>query len=316
MKSLGMYKLFYVLSVVLPGLFAIKINVNTATTSSLPAPEALVTPIAVGSESKTALSGSRELGLLGGSNAPTSSEEVRIDNRVVESTIFHTTFWIRCPKVAEIKAMDNDPLHYVQIAGRYRPRLADSPSGGLRAWLHSCRKCRCDEDTGELIPAARPVGFEDPGLAVPDAWSRCIYPDHPTRCAQWIATMLQPEVDSTKTIREYQNALNNIKDGYKLKMPDYEWNPAPRFSMSWNKGPGGYSQHNAAAGETNYEFRQLAPGTKEPYFLEGPIDYGDSLGASQLGRNFGYLGYTKPGSGIFKRESPQEAQHDDHEGHP
>ncbi|KAK6534292.1 hypothetical protein TWF281_005620 [Arthrobotrys megalospora] len=87
--------------------------------------------------------------------------------------------------------------------------------------------------------------------------------------------MKQPRIEPGNSITDYQNALNNVPLGVKLAHSQYEWNLAPQFSMSWQyltgkQGEGvevGLSDSLGLAGPNNWE---LVPGTKEPYYVEGP----------------------------------------------
>ncbi|KAK6523921.1 hypothetical protein TWF281_001885 [Arthrobotrys megalospora] len=79
--------------------------------------------------------------------------------------------------------------------------------------------------------------------------------------------MRQPEIVVGNSITDYQNALNNIPLKIKLAHMNYEWKLGEKFSMSWQQI---HDRQGGGSQVTNNRHRELVPGTKEPYYVEGP----------------------------------------------
>ncbi|KAK6529762.1 hypothetical protein TWF281_008923 [Arthrobotrys megalospora] len=183
--------------------------------------------------------------------------------RVVDPSIFY--IWlITCPSGEELVASINfDPANYPQIDGRTRPRYwtYSDPRRRLLDATKRCKNCKCDED-GTIIPDLdRDVARE--WLCRTDTIAReC---RHWHRC-QCLLFMRQPDVEPGNSITDYQNALNNLPYNIKTAAPGYEWKISDRFSMTWQ-----YTGNPQSGGQYNVpNDRVLVPGTKEPYYLEGP----------------------------------------------
>lgn len=118
--------------------------------------------------------------------------------------------------------------------------------------------------------------------------------------------MLQPGVEQGNSISSYQRALDKIPFAVKQQYPGYAWEPAPLFSMSWkNLG----SVPDAPPYTDN---RELVPGTKEPYYVEGR-DQGRTWEWPGLGAFLGEFGLNLA-SRFSKRdtEKPDEAREVSH----
>ncbi|KAK6523714.1 hypothetical protein TWF281_001686 [Arthrobotrys megalospora] len=243
--------------------------------------------------------------------SPRVGEEKNIDERVVSSTIFHTEFAVRCPTPEGVLGMDTNPANYPTIGIRRRPDFFMDYStirgrrNAVQRWIMMCRRCHCDQENGEMIP--NPVA---------PYWSYCADDAAVLKCEEWFdcfctVYMNQPQIRPENSIADYQDALNRILEAVKQQHPSYKWNPpqAPGISMTWNSGP--YSKGNQHAEEED-NYRQLVPGTKEPYYLEGPGKGRSNAWPWEDGSFLGgYGGYGGYGSKITKRESMGESQDED-----
>ncbi|EPS35985.1 hypothetical protein H072_10540 [Dactylellina haptotyla CBS 200.50] len=141
-----------------------------------------------------------------------------------------------------------------------------------------CSSCICDE-TGRL----RFSGYgKPPGTK---RLKHCTSDAGADACAQFFACfcfaeLAQPTATTVGlTVVHYQNALNAIPLTIKLKNPGYSW--------KWGGQELRWSEETMKLRSNN---RRLVPGTKEPYYVEGPGN-GDrwswlenlNLGSSSLG---------------------------------
>ncbi|RVD83456.1 uncharacterized protein DFL_007842 [Arthrobotrys flagrans] len=78
--------------------------------------------------------------------------------------------------------------------------------------------------------------------------------------------MNQRDMDPSISIAEYQDALNNLPFAVKRTRPNYGWKYGHNDVMKW--------QYDTAYPPSSWfdsaNHRELAPGTNEPYYLEGP----------------------------------------------
>ncbi|KAK6340130.1 hypothetical protein TWF730_001901 [Orbilia blumenaviensis] len=81
--------------------------------------------------------------------------------------------------------------------------------------------------------------------------------------------MYQPKPQPGSSVKAYQDALDNIPWLVKIQNPAYRWSPTEmgEFSMSWK--PLGSSSQDGSGDPAGFD-KELLPGTKEPYYLEGP----------------------------------------------
>ncbi|KAK6362021.1 hypothetical protein TWF730_005724 [Orbilia blumenaviensis] len=191
------------------------------------------------------------------------ADGVTWSKREVSSSIFFR--WrVVCPTHHQIIGMPKNPDEYPKFKGRRRMdfnKVIDPASSALQA-RKQCMNCLC---TQEGVMIKNPVMPKLNGY-----WCRQDYMVQ--RCPVWFncrcqAEMLQPAIELGISIDDYQNALNNIPSSVKLAFWNYEWKLADRFSMSWqylNRQEGG------GGGNAAEETIELAPGTKEPYYVEGP----------------------------------------------
>ncbi|KAK6362134.1 hypothetical protein TWF730_005831 [Orbilia blumenaviensis] len=220
-----------------------------------------------------------------------------ISKRAVGSNIFFN--WsVVCAPPGDVVRMPSDPNLYPIIASLRRPDLSSphmrEPVQRVRDVHNGCRHCLCTSE-GEMVrnPLPHPTGRE---AVACKAWYRI------QRCQVWYACrcqleMRQPRIEPGNSIRDYQNALNQIPTWVKLSAPYYEWNLAPRFTMSWQYLSKEERTGNADAGPLGLpepNNRMLVPGEKEPYYLEGPSQgtarewmKGSLLREGALGRGFG-----------------------------
>ncbi|KAK6529761.1 hypothetical protein TWF281_008922 [Arthrobotrys megalospora] len=112
--------------------------------------------------------------------------------------------------------------------------------------------------------------------------------------------MHQPQIEPGNSITDYQEALNNLPSGVKGARPNYEWNLAEGFSMTWQ-----YSGDSLPANQMAAD-RYLVPGTKEPHYLEGPTK-GDIWGTGWAENSFFGEGFRGSALQQVKRDSSNEA---------
>ncbi|KAK6522904.1 hypothetical protein TWF281_002331 [Arthrobotrys megalospora] len=197
--------------------------------------------------------------------------------------------------------MDKDPNAYPVVGGMRRP-AGTQPRGAFYNNRVRCENCLCS-DEGDMYPNPVPPGKWD--------YTWCKVQDTPLRCQLWFkcfcqATMHQPEIERGNSITSYQNALNDIPFRAKAQHPGFHWNPADRFSMTWlsmAKRPAG------SEGEAPSQ-RELVPGTKEPYYLEGPSGERDrewlESKLTGLGTRLGGLGSGSGSVAHWKRSELEE----------
>ncbi|KAK6544020.1 hypothetical protein TWF694_000734 [Orbilia ellipsospora] len=205
--------------------------------------------------------------------AAESNQKKQLRKRI-DPDIFYEVF-IECPSFDQILQMDDDPTHYPVFEGgpRRRPTFRHRPpdrsirnNWGRRSVR--CRNCLCDRETGAMIP--NPVRRH---YAIVDG--SCTNQGVANRCMAWygchcVWNLLQPPQATDISVVDYQDALNKIPKVIKDTNPNWRWNsigPDGPSLMKW--------QSSAAGGQAQSDLiysdhRRLAPGTKEPYYVEGP----------------------------------------------
>ncbi|KAF3908740.1 hypothetical protein AA313_de0207027 [Arthrobotrys entomopaga] len=195
-----------------------------------------------------------------------------------------------------------DEIHFWYIAFESR-ELAEHYIARRQA---VCQRCICT-NLGEMTPLSDiqalnvrvPViggGGEAMYLqpACPDeqavAVCKAVY-----RCYCFARLLRQDRIAKLRGVPgdEIRQALNQISNTVKMRNPGWEYrkNPGDAESFRWDP----IDSH-----ESN-NYRRLAPGTKEPYFIEGP----DQLG---FGQSWTWLqGLKGVGLGLKKREDSSGA---------
>ncbi|KAF3209130.1 hypothetical protein TWF106_011099 [Orbilia oligospora] len=217
----------------------------------------------------------------------TISPAKRTDGPINPNIFYSTHLFIQCATVEELGVMDDDPLNYQTFIypPQRRPRIYTGDDGTVllhehsasrrslrNFWLRKCRDCLCDPASHRVI---RKPYYEVPnsqGVYAPPR-TACTNIETPPKCENWFncrcvveISLQQPPRFREVTAEDYQDALDNIPDHVKNLDPNYVWRPSPGWAMTWNKNEGGGSRGGQA------HHRELAPGTKEPYYLEGPDD--------------------------------------------
>ncbi|KAK6348908.1 hypothetical protein TWF730_009671 [Orbilia blumenaviensis] len=212
-------------------------------------------------------------------------DEHQNQSRVVPPAIFFSVA-VSCPNPGNMLALQPmpGPLAYrsfpqldvylpdnrmLTISGE-RPSLSSDFANVLRSvrvstwWYNTCKSCRCNIETGRLEP------FEgDPALLVtrPGCW--CNY------------EMRQPEMAEGTPVSDYIDALERIPFPAQFQNRHYRWDdkgtgyePFTGRKNSQTDQSLPSDELNSYDGIGNWNIRspskQLAPGTKQPYYLEGP----------------------------------------------
>ncbi|KAK6520716.1 hypothetical protein TWF506_000963 [Arthrobotrys conoides] len=240
----------------------------------------------------------------------TTTDQI-FNNRAVGSKIFYT--WkVFCPDaIYVLTKMPRDPSSYPTIDGRrredYMAGLASPPKASkmrMRAKIMSCENCDCS-DQGDLIGTVRRVGGRQ-AICASDPW-------YTTECKEWYGcrcevTMHQPDYDPGITVEDYQNALDGVPFWAKAQNPYWEWIPSNGggFSLSWKGLSGEASGYNPPV-DSGQTVKELVPGTKEPYYLEGPDQFDPVQEKSLGGLGSPFWGYEGIGSGsAWKRSNTGE----------
>ncbi|KAK6508221.1 hypothetical protein TWF506_010320 [Arthrobotrys conoides] len=223
---------------------------------------------------------------------------------------------VQCATVDELIALDDDPSLYRSFRTRPQQRPAFGLNEGINEhafrmrrthWLRKCQDCKCDFLTGKLT-----FNRETNRMSV-SAMRRlqiCDMKGTPIRCEYWLncrcvfsVRMQQPQRLPGITVEEYQDVLDRIPDPFKNSNPDYVWRPSPGWEMTWTKP----NQDGQSHGQATH--RELVPGTKEPYYLEGPDD--DDTGFRGLpGRFYSDRDITSPfgkSSYVKRADDPKKA---------
>ncbi|EPS42922.1 hypothetical protein H072_3045 [Dactylellina haptotyla CBS 200.50] len=201
-----------------------------------------------------------------------------LQNRVfINPTLFYSENAIlECLKVPAIMRLAG-PWAEFPPRGRLsarRPEFGDMPlniaDSRARAWRRICLNCLCDPGTGRVVlnPDGRDRGYIYAGY-------ECRHEGTPERCEAWFGCecewqMHQPPKFPGVKVSDYQDALNGIPDLIKSKNPSYVWE---KYGLSWEKDLGDAAADATADATSNFEFstnRRLVPGTREPYYVEGP----------------------------------------------
>ncbi|KAK6336699.1 hypothetical protein TWF718_009490 [Orbilia javanica] len=171
-------------------------------------------------------------------------------------------------------ATDQDSSNYPVIKNMDRPSLDTTTVNRYRAevlrTIARCRNCICTDDGGMALNPEFSRMPARPGRGIGcNRW----YLVH--KCIQWYdcycaARMHQPDIEPGVSLQDYQNALNGIPDAVKDMHPNYEWNLIERFSMTWRQPRIKEEGNDRNMAFKHIDDRQLVPGTKEPYYLEGP----------------------------------------------
>ncbi|KAF3308270.1 hypothetical protein TWF173_001585 [Orbilia oligospora] len=200
---------------------------------------------------------------------PDDDTSLGFSTRAVSSKIFYG--WIRfCPEMTYvINEMDPDSNVYPRLGPasydrRPDPRVRPGPTfTRMQRQRSLCAYCDCTEQ-GDLVTTPR---------VPPSTTAHCSVDYILQRCKLWYNCVCQiimrdPKYDPDTTIEEYQDALNRVPFWAKAQNPAWRWTPrnAGGFSMTW-EGLGTESTVPWLIEETE---RELVPGTKEPYYLEGP----------------------------------------------
>ncbi|KAK6505733.1 hypothetical protein TWF481_007625 [Arthrobotrys musiformis] len=183
--------------------------------------------------------------------------------RAVDSEIFFK-WTVVCPSHFRMIAMSREVSSYPEIKGRKRPDLLNLPSGRAhvkaKGIYTSCTRCICN-DNGRIKRTPERLSYTK------WAGNGCREAAVPTKCELWYskceATMYEPEADPGISVEEYQEALDNIPLDIKIANSGWTWKHSSDRSMSWR-----YTFNKD--GDTRSTERYLVPGTKEPYYLEGP----------------------------------------------
>ncbi|KAK6525762.1 hypothetical protein TWF281_010807 [Arthrobotrys megalospora] len=240
--------------------------------------------------------------------------------REIESSVFYTPWEVVCPSLEGLLEMNPNPKSYRKISSFQRPDITKSkdPRVVARRYLRKCENCICDQIEGTMMPNPEiPQDITEAYKKAIEKGLNQVWCDSwfmVDKCRLWFdcicsTTMLQPGVKPGNSISSYQRALDKIPFSVKQQYPGYTWEPAPRFSMSWK------SLGSAPDAPPSTNNRELVPGTKEPYYVEGR-DQGNSWdwpGMRTLLGDFG-LNLASRFSKNFKRDTErldeaQEASH-------
>ncbi|KAF3179193.1 hypothetical protein TWF225_007712 [Orbilia oligospora] len=200
---------------------------------------------------------------------PDDDTSPEFSTRTVNSKIFYG--WRRrCPSMNIVfNQMDPDPNVYPRFGPaaynrRPDPRVRPGPTyTRMQRQRSLCAYCECNEQ-GDLVTTPR-----DP----PTTAAHCSVPYIIDRCKSWYncscqGFMRDPMYDPDTTIEEYQDALNQVPFWAKAQNPAWRWKPrnVRGLSMTWE----GLGTESTVPWLIEGTERELVPGTKEPYYLEGP----------------------------------------------
>ncbi|RVD86549.1 uncharacterized protein DFL_004818 [Arthrobotrys flagrans] len=248
------------------------------------------------------------------------SPSKRTDAPINPNIFYSIRGTVQCPTSIQIRDMDGDPDHYETFFFSPQRRPKFNTRGGnptSRATLHSrrvgwiekCMNCDCDSNTGRLVP--EPLGAFRPS----DSSGRRFHckDETPRKCENWlncfcVFEMQQPPRFREVTVEEYQDALNRIPDRIKSANPGYTWKPSLGWEMTWGTG-----QYGSGSGQATH--RELVPGTKEPYYLEGPSDEdprmrgwpGNFYSGGKFASPFGESSYV-PRENLEKRDEEKKGE--------
>ncbi|KAK6350668.1 hypothetical protein TWF718_003853 [Orbilia javanica] len=247
--------------------------------------------------------------------APTKTDK-RYGDTIGPQWFYEEKMRVECPSPGAILNIDmsgidrslfpgiddlNLPLDYSVFPS------AEQALAYIESAVRACKDCDCLED-GEMMPNWF-AGSDGP----------CSTNRHVSLCqvvfgCYCSAKLTQPLPTSTAvTADEYQAALDKIPWGVRSdpRNRGYWWKYAPvnaEGKRAWMKAPDGFHPgFTYERGPYRYSaHRQLVPGTKEPYYLEGPDN---SFNDVPLGRGEGWIGAGGPfgGSFLVKREDTSPA---------
>ncbi|KAK6526822.1 hypothetical protein TWF281_010020 [Arthrobotrys megalospora] len=208
---------------------------------------------------------------------------------------------VRCPNIPDILAMDENPANYKTFlpsgdGSRTHTRpmfnmMSTSPKEARRRadyWKKTCEDCVCDPEKDELVGR----GPQDLSDFAREAFQRkdhnrgngkiqhtICYGSVPEKCMDWLDCrceyqMRYPSQDDGIPLSDYQAALDGLPEGVKLSNPKFKWQPQGPggVELGWTGGATGAVDTADILNEF-FEYpnnRELVPGTKEPYYLEGP----------------------------------------------
>ncbi|EPS45746.1 hypothetical protein H072_173 [Dactylellina haptotyla CBS 200.50] len=157
----------------------------------------------------------------------------------------------------------------------------------IRGYIRkTCKVCSCSP-VGSLI-----AGNDAQRCRSDVAVRKCVYL---FGCICY-ATLVQPtETAISVSEKDYQASLDQIPDTVKITNPDF------RFFVNGKYLD--FSRDSYQGGSTEHSYRRLAPGTKEPYYLEGPTRGGPFGGLKGLGG----LGFS--GGKVYKRSELESETH-------
>ncbi|KAF3187338.1 hypothetical protein TWF788_002257 [Orbilia oligospora] len=202
-------------------------------------------------------------------NPDTSYSLNKEPKRVIHNGIFWAPWKVVCPPISAILEMPPEPRSYSMIDNFRRPdfRATKRPRDSVSTRRIKCLHCICDQD-GNVLPNPDAVPPGTPSKSHKFAVN-CNNMYDVGKCKEWFncrcqTTMLNPDREEGVPLSEYQDALNQVPFSVKQQYPGFRWRPFG-LDMSWSSMTAG----NFYPPENQQVERWLAPGTAEPYYLEG-----------------------------------------------
>ncbi|KAK6526823.1 hypothetical protein TWF281_010021 [Arthrobotrys megalospora] len=268
---------------------------------------------------------------LGGDTSPSKDRkptEVPKTSRALAPSMF-ISMYISCPNGPDLLAMDENPDNYVEFPTtgdrpfrrpEFRGLNQNAAMAKAREWKNKCENCNCDSKTGRLVknnvPRPQKNGKQATGK---HAGRYKCNGNTGDKCMAWFGCkcnylLKQPPKDEAIPLADYQKALDYVPQGLKDRFPDYRWKPHGDQGASLGFSPG-YTSRGASLSNEDIEFlpqRELVPGTKEPYYLEGPGHRSpwDALGKPYLNDGIGGGPWTIPGAGGISQYVKREEDKD------
>ncbi|KAK6512795.1 hypothetical protein TWF506_008960 [Arthrobotrys conoides] len=201
-----------------------------------------------------------------------SDSDTRLHSRVVDPTVVYT--WaVVCPSVAQISDMDSNPDSYPRVGSGTRPRITTSMDIlVLLGTLVQCKDCIClDDGTMAVNPAHADHDPNESNQGI------CRQERLIPECTEWYETV------GCTCVFQVQQPSIEPSNALKADHVDDKWDKLAKLSqLSWRNagsGSGGTDRNPTHEGSPRLDRnvlykgaddRQLVPGTKESYYLEGP----------------------------------------------
>ncbi|KAK6519453.1 hypothetical protein TWF281_003287 [Arthrobotrys megalospora] len=164
-----------------------------------------------------------------------------------------------------VGAVGNPSSHRIDYQGMLQNRPRGAIINGIRGVLRGCRECQCQE--GDGVAALHP-GPRDAALVR----NYCLTELFARKCMAWYGCRCyvqlgQPDPTPTypATLEEWQSAIDSIPEIIKAYNAGWKWTKLgeltndPNFYLTFSDP--------RYRGASKFE---LVPGTKEPFFLQGP----------------------------------------------